>query len=75
MMNPHTRISLATWTVNLRVACETTVRDIRITMMIPLVLTQLAMEEEILLTPMATLVLRTTKTGMELEAPDSKENR
>ncbi len=37
-------------------------------MMIPSVLTQLAKEEETLLTPIATLVLRIVKTGMETEA-------
>ncbi len=43
-------------------------------MMIPSVLTQLIMVEEILLTPMATLMLRTMKIEIELEALDWKEN-
>ena len=43
-------------------------------MMTPLVLTLPVVEEEILLTPTATLVLRTMKIGIELEAPNWKEN-
>ena len=43
-------------------------------MMIPSVLTQLIIVKEILLTPMATLMLRTMKIEIELEALDWKEN-
>jgi len=67
-MNPHTRTLPENQTVTFREAYKTIVRDIRTTMMIPSVLTQLAKEEETLLTPIATLVLRIVKTGMETEA-------
>jgi len=69
-MNPHTRMLSENQTVTFREAYKTIVRDIRTTMMIPSVLTQLAKEEETLLTPIATLVLRIVKTGMETEAPN-----